>query len=250
MKSSERARGAAGPGTLYPQATELPEGLTPFLVPRAAADRLPGLPAFEKLARSDRDWCFENLGYTFWSAELLERLAGRLSRLGPGAWLEVAAGNGRLAAELTRRGVPVAATDSYVQHPDRVRSAQRPIRYPEWVHELDAFEAIERLRPIRLLCAWPPFGSALIPRLLGDPSCPGSEALEWIVCIGEPEGASELCWRPDQLTRDWALAAWPECERLLVGFCDPTGGREDEGRGRLLVYRRLGHRANPGCDPG
>ncbi len=203
---------------------------------RDAAARLPGLPSFAEVVAGDRERWFRELGYTFWNGELLDALAARLRAAGPPEWLELAAGTGRLAAEFSRRGVPVAATDDYSQAEGRVRSFQRPLRYGEWVAPLEARAAVALFRPRGVLCAWPPLGSGLVPDLL-ERRLPGGEALEVLVCLGEPGGATEAPAAPWELPPGWRLERWPECEPWLFGFNDPPPGQGLRGGSALLVYR-------------
>jgi hypothetical protein len=136
------------------------------LLTRRAARELPMLPTFPEVCIGDRETLFRELGYTFWNQELVEAFSRRLLAEGSMLWVELTAGTGRWAAELARRGVDVAATDDYSQSEERVRSYQRPICYGLWVAPLSAREALERLSPEGVLCAWPPLGSCLIPDLL------------------------------------------------------------------------------------
>ena len=203
---------------------------------REAAVGLPPLPTFAEVRDGDRERWFAELGYTFWNVELLDALAVRCQALSARRWVELAAGTGRLTAELARRGLPIAATDSYAQSQDRVRSFQRVIRYGEWVARLDAREAVTRLQPDAVLCAWPPLGNGLIPDLLTG-RIPGS-TLQAVVCIGEPGGASEMPGSEAELPTGWRMEEWPECERCLAGFNDPTGGPRFRSHSALKVYLR------------
>src|SRR4051794_1377334 len=83
-----------------------------------AAAGLPELPTFAEVLAGDRERWLAELGYTFWNRELLEALAARCRSEGPVRWVELAAGTGRWAAELARRGVTVAATDDHSQAAD------------------------------------------------------------------------------------------------------------------------------------
>ncbi|HTE16998.1 MAG TPA: hypothetical protein VK689_01300 [Armatimonadota bacterium] len=204
---------------------------------RSAALRLPVLPSFAEARSVDPRVLFRELGYTFWNQELLDTLSARLRGEGVARWVELAAGTGRWAAELARRGLPVVATDDYSQAPERVRSNQRPILYGEWVARMPAAEAVRHLHPEGVLCAWPPLGSGLIPDLLSG-AMPGAEVARVIVCIGEPGGATEAPIAPTEISLPWRLETWPECERYLTGFNDPPAGPEGESNSRLWIYRR------------
>ena len=195
------------------------------------------LPPHSVILTGNRERWFTELGYTFWNLELLDALASRCAALPVRRWVELAAGTGRLSVELARRGLSIVATDSYAQTEDRVRSFQRVIRYGEWVGRMDAREAIARLQPDAVLCAWPPLGSALIPDLLSG-HIPGSGTLRSLVAIGEPGGASEMPVSAGELPTGWGLEEWPECEPLLVGFNDPPGGPEFRSHSALRVYLR------------
>lgn len=154
-----------------------------------------------------------------------------------GTWLELAAGTGRLTAELARRDISIAATDDHSQCPERVRGAARIIQYGEWVTLLSARAAVAQFRPRQVLCAWPPFGSGLVLDLLAG-TLPGSKEMTLLVCIGEPGGASEMPLHAHELPTGWAMEEWPECEQYLVGFNDPPPGPGWRSYSRLLVYRR------------
>ncbi len=202
-----------------------------------AALQLPPLPLFAAVLRADGGRWFEELGYTFWNQELLQPLAARLREEPVSRWLEVAAGTGRLAAELARRGVRVAATDSHAQAADRVRSYHRPIRYGSWVGELNARRALEELRPDGVLCSWPPLGSGLVPDLLSG-ALRGADRLRVLLCIGEPSGATEAPVDEGEVPSGWRLERWPECDRYLVGFNDAREVHPFGSASALLIYRR------------
>jgi len=204
---------------------------------RSAAERLPPVPPHDVVRGGDREQWFAEVGYTFWNTELLDALVVRCAALPVRRWVELAAGTGRLSVELARRGLRVAATDSYAQSADQVRSFQRVIRYGEWVARMDARAAVARLQPDAVLCAWPPLGSGLIPDLLAG-HIPGSHTLRAVVGIGEPGGASEMPGSEVELPEGWRMEEWPECERFLVGFNDPPGGREFRSHSALRVYLR------------
>jgi hypothetical protein len=149
--------------------------------------------------------------------------------------VELAAGTGRLAAELARRGVDVAATDNYAQASEAVRGCQRSIRYGSWVERLSARDALAELAPDGVICAWPPLGSCLVPDLLAG-ALPGAGSLRLVLVIGDPQGATEAPIHPHELPGGWSLEAWPECARWLLGFNDPEDARDSHSR--LLVYRK------------
>jgi hypothetical protein len=201
-----------------------------------AASRLPPLPCFEQVRNRAREPLFWELGYTFWNRQLLDGLAARCRSLGPLRWVELAAGTGRLAAELARRAVPVAATDDYSQSANRVRGGQRAVRYGAWVEGLTARDAVHLIRPEAVLCAWPPLGTCLVPGLLTG-AMAGGELLRAVVCIGEPGGATEAPVE-GEIPEGWLLERWPECEPFLIGFNDPPAGPASRTNSRLLVYRR------------
>jgi hypothetical protein len=203
----------------------------------AAAAGLPELPSFAEVVEGDRERLFRELGYTFWNRELVDALAARCRAEGALRWVELAAGTGRWAAEMARRGIDVAATDDYSQVPERVRGAQRAVCCGEWVERLPAREAVALLRPEAVLCAWPPLGSCLVPDLLLG-ALLGSEALRLLLCIGEPGGATEAPVAADELPPGWRLESWPEAEPYLAGFNDPPPGPGWRTYSRLLVYRR------------
>jgi len=196
---------------------------------------LPDLPRFSELNRLNRDVLFWELGYTYWSRELLDALAVRMRGEYRECWLEVAAGTGRLTAELARRGVPIAATDDYSQAPATVRGSQRAICYRPWVGRFSVRDALSAIGPDGVVCAWPPLGSCLVPDLLAG-QLAGSDNLRLVVCIGDPTGATEAPVQAHELPPGWALESWPECQPWLAGFNDDLDGRGT--RSRLLIYRR------------
>lgn len=196
---------------------------------------LPALPQFADLLGRPRDHLFQELGYSFWNRELVEALAGRMHSETCRRWLELAAGTGRLTAELARRGVNVVATDDYSQAPEAVRDSQRPIAYGSWVARLSARDAMMEFAPEGAICAWPPLGSCLIPDLLSG-SVRGSGHLRLVLAVGDPQGATEAPLYPHELPEGWSLEEWPESARWLTGFNDPD---DAPGRNsRLLVYRK------------
>lgn len=206
---------------------------------RLCAAALPALPAFDAVLHGERHALFEALGYSFWNRELLNALADHLRGLhgdaaGPAWWLELGAGTGRLAAELSRRGIRTLATDDFSQARERVQGSQRPIRYGKWVLRLPMREAVARFRPRSVLLAWPPLGSCAAPELLCG-AWHGSEALHELLCIGEPGGATEVPVDPDLTPPGWAMTRLPDIDRWLVGFNDPAGA---QGAACCLLFRR------------
>jgi hypothetical protein len=212
--------------------------LKPALVEqaRAAAADLPPLPTFEEALALDRNTAFRELGYCVWNQELVEALAARMRRE-PWEWLELAAGTGRLTAELARREIIIVATDDFTQSAENARAAERVVEYGSWVIPLSAREAVAQFCPQAVFCAWPPFGSGLVFDLLMA-TLPGSERLERLVCIGQVDGAMEAPYLPYQIPAGWALERWPECEPYLVSFNDPPPGPGWRTYSQLLVYRR------------
>jgi hypothetical protein len=204
------------------------------LLSQSPVPELPALPPLGETRNGSRALLFRDLGYTFWNQELLDRLAARIRACGTLRWVELAAGTGRLTVELLRRGVPAVATDDYSQHANRVRGSQRTIQYGQWVHRISARDAVARLRPEAVLCAWPPLGSCLVPDLLAR-TLEGSESVKLLICIGEPGGATEAPLHPYEVPDGWTLETWPECETALVGFNDPPGALRSNSR--LVVYR-------------
>lgn len=195
--------------------------------------RFPALPGFAELGHAGRDELFRELGYTFWNRELVDALAARMQAE---CWLELAAGTGRLTAELAQRSIRIAATDDYSQSPEAVRTSQRAICYGSWVEKLSARDALVAFSPEAVVCAWPPLGSCLVPDLLAG-VLPGCHDLRLLVCIGDPAGATEAPAHTHELPAGWVLEGWPECERWLLGFNDPADAPRSYSR--LLVYRRI-----------
>jgi hypothetical protein len=97
--------------------------------------------------------------YCFYSTSLIEALAGVIKGR---SCLEIAAGDGTLAALLTEAGVPVTATDDF--------SWTHAIQYPDRVEKLDAKEALEKYRPEVVLCSWPPPGNRFEKEVFLTPS--------------------------------------------------------------------------------
>jgi hypothetical protein len=83
--------------------------------------------------------------YCFYSRPLIKALAGLINRR---SCLEIAAGDGTLAALLAEAGVPVPATDDF--------SWTYAIQYPDRVEKLGAKEALDKYQPRVVLCSWPP----------------------------------------------------------------------------------------------
>ncbi len=97
--------------------------------------------------------------YCFYSTALIEALAGLIDRR---SCLEIAAGDGTLAALLTEAGVPVTATDDF--------SWTHAIQYPDRVEKLGAKEALEKYMPQVVLCSWPPPGNLFEKEVFSTPS--------------------------------------------------------------------------------
>lgn len=211
------------------------DSLWSALYNQARRTDLPDLPRFSELGALVRDELFRELGYTYWNRELVDALASRMRGENLERWVELAAGTGRLTAELTRRGVPIAATDDYSQAPAAVRGSQRAICYGPWVGRLSARDALSVIGPDAVVCAWPPLGSCLVPDLLAG-QLAGIDNLRLVVCIGDPNGATEAPAQAYELPASWALESWPECQPWLAGFNDALDGRGT--RSRLLIYRR------------
>ncbi len=96
-------------------------------------------------------WCNRNARYGLPTVELVawlkERIAGRSA-------IEIGSGAGDLAYHL---GIP--GTDSKIQKRPAVRAwyesmGQPVIRYPKFVQNLDAFEAIEEYKPEVVVASW------------------------------------------------------------------------------------------------
>ncbi len=89
------------------------------------------------------------------TAEFVTRLAQIVSSLGPGCCVEVAAGDGALAAALGTHGVPTVATD--------------PQPRAEGVYPLNATAAIARHSPDLVIACWPPLGADIEATILQSP---------------------------------------------------------------------------------
>ena len=209
------------------------------------AKALPTLPTYAELLEAAalgpgftarREALRRDLGYVFWNRELVDCLAGRLQGCGIRAWLEVAAGNGRLTAELARRGLHVAASDSGAQAAEAVQGAQRAIAYPAWVAPLDGIEAARQLAPQGILTVYPPLGADLVVRLLTLER----PALQMLVLVGEPGGASDVPAEAAFLPRGWSMEMWEECHPWLVSFSDPVDPtvRQIKSYSKVVAYQR------------
>jgi hypothetical protein len=102
---------------------------------------------------------------------------------------------------------------------------------------MEARDAVARLQPEGVVCAWPPLGSGLIPDLLACP-WPGAERLRAVVCIGEPGGATEMPVLSHEVPEGWRVEQWAECDPFLAGFNDPPGDAGFRTHAALRVYFR------------
>jgi len=96
-------------------------------------------------------WCYHNARYGVPTIELVQWLK---DRIGGRSAIEIGSGAGDLAYHL---GIP--ATDSKLQKKPAVRAfydlaGQPVIRYPKFVQNLDALEAIEEYRPEVVVASW------------------------------------------------------------------------------------------------
>mgnify|MGYP001809937681 CR=1 FL=1 len=81
-----------------------------------------------------------------------DRLIGQVADLiGSRPFVEIGAGDGALTRLLRAAGAEGTATDDY--------SWAHYIDYPESVLRMDAQEALRRLKPVFVLCSWPPPGN-------------------------------------------------------------------------------------------
>jgi hypothetical protein len=148
--------------------------------------------------------------YCFYSTALIEALAGLIDRR---SCLEIAAGDGTLAALLTEAGVPVTATDNF--------SWTHAIRYPDRVEKLGAKEALKKYQPRVVLCSWPPPGNPFEKEVFPTPS------VELYVVIGSRyrfaggnweayTGQQRFKWQADPRLSSFVLP--PELESSVLVF--------------------------------
>ncbi|MDD2365590.1 MAG: hypothetical protein PHN84_05445 [Desulfuromonadaceae bacterium] len=86
--------------------------------------------------------------YCFYSSKLVDSL---VALIGEKDCLEIASGDGTLAAFLSERGVSVKATDDY--------SWKHEVNYPKFVTKQDAVDALREYLPEVVICSWPPAGN-------------------------------------------------------------------------------------------
>ena len=148
--------------------------------------------------------------YCFYSTALIEALAELIHRR---SCLEIAAGDGTLAALLTEAGVPVTATDDF--------SWTHAIQYPDRVEKLGARQALEKYQPQVVLCSWPPPGNPFEKEVFSTPS------VELYVVIGSRyrfaggnweayTGQQRFEWQADPRLSGFVLP--PELESSVLVF--------------------------------
>lgn len=86
--------------------------------------------------------------YCFYSKELIREIA---MLIGDSRVIEIGAGDGTLTSLLNDTGVKCKATDDY--------SWANYIKYPDFVEGLDAKAALQKYKPEKVLCSWPPPGN-------------------------------------------------------------------------------------------
>jgi hypothetical protein len=160
--------------------------------------------------------------YCFYSQPLIRRLA---ELVGDGSCLEIAAGDGTLAAFLRAAGVQVVATDDH--------SWADAVRYPEDVVRLDARKALRRYRPQAVICSWPPPANGFERHVFTTPSVD----LYLVITTRHELGAGN--WDAYREQQDFELLDDPGLARLIL---------PPELDGAVLVFRRRGR--GPGSDAG
>jgi hypothetical protein len=83
--------------------------------------------------------------YCFYSRALIEALGSMIAARN---CLEIGAGDGTLTRFLKNQGVRLTATDNH--------GWKNAVKYPEWVIELNAREALATYTPAVVICSWPP----------------------------------------------------------------------------------------------
>lgn len=148
--------------------------------------------------------------YCFYSRPLVRRLA---ELVGDRECLEIAAGDGTLAAFLRRAGVRITATDDY--------SWGDAIRYPEQVIHLDARKALRTYQPRVVICSWPPAANTFERHVFTT----ASVELYIVVTSRHELGAGDWdtyrCQQDFDLTDDRALAELtlpPELDGAVLIF--------------------------------
>ena len=142
--------------------------------------------------------------------------------------VEVGAGSGYWAFELSEKGVDVVATDPHLSHPFWDHPAQKWVG----VEQLDALQAIEKYPNRNLLICWPNVDEEWATEALQ------SFQGEFVIYVGEGPGGSTGSDRMFQLLADW----YEEVNRLKIPtFC----GGED----RLVVYHCKAWTRNPAEKP-
>lgn len=97
--------------------------------------------------------------YCFYSRRLIREIATLVQH---GPVLEIAAGDGTLSRFLRGAGVEVRATDDF--------SWASSIDYPDDVERMDALTALRRIRPVTVVCSWPPPGNTFERAVFFTPS--------------------------------------------------------------------------------
>lgn len=137
--------------------------------------------------------------YCFYSRPLIRRLA---DLIGDRDCLEIAAGDGTLAAFLRAAGVRVTATDDH--------SWGDAVSYPDDVVRMDARQALRTYRPQVVLCSWPPPANAFERQVFATAS-----VRTYIVVTARQE-LSAGDWDAYRRQQDFDLVDDPELGRLVL----------------------------------
>lgn len=137
--------------------------------------------------------------YCFYSRALVRRLA---VIVGDRTCLEIAAGDGTLAAFLAAEGVDVVATDDH--------SWADAVRYPDHVQRQPAAAALRAHRPQVVICSWPPAGNSFERLVFTTPS------VQTYVVITTRHEASAGDWTAYRAQRGFDLVDDRRLGRLVL----------------------------------
>ncbi|MFI7585881.1 SAM-dependent methyltransferase [Spongisporangium articulatum] len=150
--------------------------------------------------------------YCFWSDRLVRGLA-RLIDDRP--CIEIAAGDGTLAALLTAWGTPVVATDDGSWGIEDRTGAE--------VEPLDAAQALRRYDPAVVVCAWPPPGNSFERKVFEAPG------VEMYILITSRHRSAAGNWADYEAQAAFEMREEPRLSKALL----PPGAD-----GMVLVFRR------------
>lgn len=137
--------------------------------------------------------------YCFYSRALVRRLA---ALVGDRRCLEIAAGDGTLAAFLAAEGVDVVATDDH--------SWSDAVRYPAGVLRQSATKALRTHAPQVVICSWPPPGNTFERHVFATPS------VETYVVVTTHHEISSCDWTAYREQRGFDLVDDARLGRLVL----------------------------------